>query len=132
MLANVGATGVHLNGSRQSADRPISGPVRVSLGATIGALLYASIAGELHVYAHEWIDFPILALPWVVFLAFGLIAGLRALSERGATWLGRLLTWASLVIVGVQILAGASFVMYLIATSCFGTITRICYRSPAS
>jgi hypothetical protein len=57
----------------------------LSLAASVSALVYAPIAGQVHVYWHEWIDFPYLALPWLYLLAVGLVHGLRGLTDAATT-----------------------------------------------
>ncbi len=79
--------------------------------------MYAPIAGELHVYAYEWIDFPALALPWMALAAVGLMAGFRALGDPVATRLNRLLGKPSLGIVGIQILGATAFAFGAVASS---------------
>jgi hypothetical protein len=92
----------------------VTGRALVSLAASIGALLYAPIAGEVHVYWNQWIDFPYLALPWLALVAVALLHGLRVLGEAGSPQRDRALTWISLGIVATQVLAGVALLVYLL------------------
>lgn len=106
-----------MNESNALPSGRIAAPVLLSLGGSIGALVYAPIAGELHVYANEWVDFPVLAQPWFALVVVGLMAGLRARHARSVNRLNQVLTWTSLGIAGLQIVGAAILLVSAVASS---------------
>jgi hypothetical protein len=68
----------------------------------------------LHVYWNEWIDFPLLALPWLCLLAVGLVHGFRGLSDAASTGRDRAMTWISIGIALTQLAGGAALLLYLV------------------
>jgi hypothetical protein len=102
-----------------ASDRPSRGllgfytttPAVAGFALSVGALAYALVAGVLHVYANQWIDFPLLAVPWVGLVGFGLAASLRAIGDLGRTAGDRWLVYAGLCLVAVQLAAGIVLVI---------------------
>jgi uncharacterized membrane protein len=94
-------------------------PALASLIGSVGALIYAPVAGLVHADLHEYVDFPVLALPWLALIGLGVAAGIRALREEGRTRLERGVGAASLLLALGQLAGGAAFMIYNLINPCW-------------
>jgi hypothetical protein len=87
------------------------------------ALAYLPIAAAIHSHANEWtgfewVDFPLLAVPWPVLLGLAITGGIRALRDNEAVHPGRIPGAIGLVVSSVQLGAGLILAIRTI-TDCF-------------